>query len=137
METIKDIKKAIDSMDVTLMQDTLAYLLKVYVLDRGFAYEGVTQSPQTAENLNGSALSFAEIIQQLKNRYTLDELNLFSIDGKNVSISLEGRTYQLTGSNTGKSTVHEESKKDDNARNEKKSDNGFSPSGRFEKLELE
>ena len=68
----------------------------------------------------------------------MEELNVFSIEGGNVFVSIEGNTYQLTkNGNTGNTIKRPEVTNNDKSREKKISDNDLSASGRFEKLELE
>ena len=138
INVIEELTSAIGAMEKEVLRDTLAYLLKVYVLDQGLSYEGKVNTSSNRHHTGESPLSFVELIRELKSRYSMEELNVFSIEGGNVFVSIEGNTYQLTkNGNTGNTIKRPEVTNNDKSREKKISDNDLSASGRFEKLELE
>jgi hypothetical protein len=143
MSVIEDLIKAISGMETGILRETLAHLLKIYVIDRGLSYEGIqnqVHSHKTAgESFNQKSPSFVELIQDLKNRYTMEELHQFSVEGNAVFITIDGNKYQIAQGNPVKNTNDNpgEKKVDDTSPDNRISADGQSPCGRFEKLELE
>jgi predicted heme/steroid binding protein len=125
-------------MDTNTLKETLAYLLKLYVIDRGLSYKGIQGLKPALQETGSSSPSFAEIIRELKSRYPLKELESFSIEKDRVYISIQGEKYQITEGNSPDSAPHNrEEKKEDLSPDIKTGNDGQSPCGRFEKLEME
>lgn len=94
-----DIATALDSFDQETLKETLAYLLKIYVIDKEVGYDGFVQD-NLDSNLNfnevskGSGVeainSFNELIVNSKSRYSFKELELFSVEDGKVYIEIDG-----------------------------------------------
>lgn len=101
----EDIAAALDSFDQETLKETLAYLLKIYVIDKEVGYDGVVQDGVDSNvNLNevarGSnskdeASSFYELINSCKNRYKFKELDLFSVEDGKVYVEIDGNKQLL------------------------------------------
>jgi hypothetical protein len=138
MDSIGDLTNAIKEMDTDTMRDTLAYLLKLYVIDRGLSFEGIRAVQTTSRGTEKPQPSFAELIRELKTRYSIKELDAFSLDGDQVFISVRGENYPVNGENSGGQTLHTpDNKQADISGDRKECGDSTSRHGRFEKLEMD
>lgn len=135
MSVIENLVKVINTMEINTLKETLAYLLKIYVIDRGLSYEGIQDIKSDTHKAGNTQPSFTEVIRDLKNRYSMKELHNFLIEGDHVFISLKGKKYRLT--EEGPVENSPETKNADISRDKKSTDDRGSPCGRFEKLEME
>lgn len=147
-KTIEDILKSIDFMDIETLRETIAYIIKIYIIDKGISYDGnisdsvgqdvYSESPLSA--MPGKTPIFFELIQELKNKYTAPELNMFTIENQNVFINIEGRNHLISNkvnNRTDQSISHlEEVKKADSNPDEDFNQPNTLP-GRFKNLEME
>jgi hypothetical protein len=135
---LKNIKNAIHEMDTELLRDTLAYVLKVYVVDKQSSPPASVPGNQPGNPaVEETPQSFAGIIRDLKKRCTFAELNLFSVEGNKVFIHINNTRYELTDTGTASPGTGPESNTYTPPGKETIKENGSSPSGRFEKLELD
>jgi hypothetical protein len=134
---LNNIRNAINEMDTELLRDTLAYILKVYVVDKQSSSPAPVNQPGIPLQ-EESPQSFAGVIRTLKKRYPFTELNLFSIEGNKVFINIDNNRYELTDTGTVSPGAGPESHTYTPPGKETTiKENGSSPSGRFEKLELD
>ncbi|MBN1699179.1 MAG: hypothetical protein JW881_16790 [Spirochaetales bacterium] len=101
-DTVNDILSAMSGMDTETLRATLAYLLKVYVIDKQLQYEGNIVDNDTATPPRQRPIAdFWELMTEMKRNYDhIRELNMFSVEGGNVFITLEHKRYQLTENET-------------------------------------
>ncbi|MDY6969460.1 MAG: hypothetical protein SVR08_12520 [Spirochaetota bacterium] len=147
-KTIEDILKSIDFMDIETLRETIAYIIKIYIIDKGISYDGNISDSVGQDVYSESPLSampektpiFFELIQELKNKYTVPELNMFTIENQNVFINIEGRNHLISNkvnNRTVQSISHlEEVKKADSNPDEDFNQPNTLP-GRFKNLEME
>ena len=101
---IEDILRSIDFLDNGTLKETLAYIIKIYILDRGVSYDGSVNDniEQNAYNINEvSSISinsptFTELILELKKKYTIPELNMFTVENEKTFITIEGKKYMIS-----------------------------------------
>ncbi|MCP4133343.1 MAG: hypothetical protein GY754_20415 [bacterium] len=146
-KSIDDIVKAIDFLDTDSLKETLAYILKIYIIDKELAYDGrvyddvsgSTSSESRGEGITLENPTFAELISEAKKKYSFPELNLFTIENDNVSINLNGTRHPLGSGGSGAPTrpARTESRPEP-ASSPANSNNGSADSPeRFRNLELD
>lgn len=100
-ESIKDILSSIEFMDNQSIKETLAYLIKVYIIDKEISYQGsVNDQVNCSASSNQSSpvknySEFSELINDLKRKYEFSELNLFSTDKNKTYVKIDGRKMLL------------------------------------------
>ncbi|MBN2532174.1 MAG: hypothetical protein JXB88_04750 [Spirochaetales bacterium] len=138
MTIIENLAKAINTMETDMLRETLIYILKIYVIDRGLSYEGIQDMGGNSPKAGKGVISFTEIIRDLKNHYSMKELDHFSIEGESVFISIEGKKYQLTEEIIkNNQEVNDTELSRDKLSRDKQSENGQPSCGRFGKLEMD
>lgn len=138
IKTIEDITKGMEEMDPLTLKSTLAYLLKLYVIDKEAAYKGNATAPAGPPAEKERSGTFTELITQLKRDYNMEELKKFTIEGGNVFISLENKKYQLTSDNTktAPDTLYTEHNNIEPSRTEKQTPPPPGGDDRFRNLEM-
>jgi hypothetical protein len=139
--TTEEILEAIGRLDEKTLKDTLAYLLKVYVIDHGISYDkGIKADTDTAaprQTVNVPA-TFAELITGLKQEYPMDELKRFSVEDDIVFVTLDGRKLRLSETRSGEPGERvTENKQISPTKTTRPGGNGTASNSRFEKLELD
>ena len=160
-DTQANILDSIAHLDTETLKNTLAYLLKVYVIDKEVTYDGLVTDDRildtapaaaTGENREQTAApaesvrSFLELVEMLKKKYHFPELNLFEINDNRVYIELDGRKHLIPVQTNSMSPMSARSGPNsarsnplDKPKNENKEPNkpaGQSPD-RFKNLELD
>ncbi len=133
--TVENILGAIERMDAKTLKDTLAYLLKVYVIDRGLGYEGYVTDDTVREQ--EAPRTFAELVMSLKERFPMEELRLFQVEGQNVFITIDGKRTRISGAKqSGTDTRPDQPVPNVQVQNKNRPTDTKS-NGRFGKLELD
>jgi hypothetical protein len=137
--TVSDILKSINSFDENTLRETLAYIIKVYILDKGISYEGQINetsiqknnvSPPQIMQSSGSS-NFRELIMDLKRTHSFPELKMFSIENDELIFTIDGKKHTISKRETVE-RITDKRDIDQNNRQEK-SDSA----GRFNKLEMD
>jgi len=105
----ESIALAINSFDKEMLVDTLSYLIKLYVIDKGVGYKGGVTEPgfnSASSNVGAPAISqqsssFAELIRLAKSGNNMRELDLFEVEGERVYIRLNDRRHLINSSGRG------------------------------------
>ena len=101
--TIDDIVRSLDNIGETELRETLAFLLKTYVIDGGLKSSGVetTAPPSNLQRIDNKVpknyTEFRELIADLKQMYGFSELKLFSVEANKVYINISGEKYEIEG----------------------------------------
>jgi hypothetical protein len=135
------ILKAIEHLDVKTLRETLAYLLKVYVIDKGVSYDrGISAELEDsqAQHTGNLPVTFADLITEIKEQYPMAELKRFSVEDGVVFVTIDGRKFRLSETRSNEPVErHIEQKQSSPPKNVRPGNNGTNPSSRFEKLELD
>ena len=106
-ETLKNITKSIDHLDKKTLKEILAYILKIYIIDKEIEYEGIVndnieqnQDNTTTDLLNIKSHNFVDLIYELKSKYSIPELDCFLIEDDKVYIQLDGKRHLLSKKNS-------------------------------------
>lgn len=105
---VQELEKSIASLKPEILRHTLAYLLKVYVIDKG-PVGGAGLSLNSGDSASRDPLrqsyeNFTQLMTALKRSFTLEELNLFTIEGGKVYITLENKRYQISAESPARDT---------------------------------
>jgi len=95
MDETDKILQALQHMDQETLKNTLAYLLKVYVIDKKVLYDGAAPVLPVQVLPDAAPLTFTKLITEIKRNYQLEELKQFSIEGGRVYITLEHKRYLI------------------------------------------
>ena len=98
MEELNKIIQAIEHMDKETLKNTLAYLIKVYIIDKKLLYDGAAAEPSPPVLSGTAPLTFTELMTEIKRNYQMEELKKFSIEGGRVYIALDNKRYQISSS---------------------------------------
>ena len=101
--TIDDIIRSLDNFGETELRETLAFLLKTYVIDGGLKSSGVETHAQTPpsnlqkvdQRIPVNYGDFKELILDLKKMYSFSELKLFSVEANKTFINLKGEKHEI------------------------------------------
>jgi hypothetical protein len=107
---LENINKSIENLDIETLKQTLSFLIKVYVLEKGIGYEGnildniddsqiaavKSVSSSNSEKIN----SFSELIIEFKKSYAFNELNNFVVENGKVYFLLNGRKQLISNEST-------------------------------------
>ncbi len=95
-EITTGVKDALADSDRDALLEMLTFIIKEYVVDGPPPM--LIHQAETIADLG--RLSFAQLIAQLQTRLDLAELNLFVVDGEQVSVRVGGAMHPLTGGRT-------------------------------------
>ncbi len=141
IDSINEVLKSIEYMDIETLRETLAYIIKIYILDKEIAYEGpvydgINSKIENRDSFNPVCLT--ELIRECQKRFAIPELNLFSVEDEKTYITLNGEKRLLStrdSKNEAPAKSPENRKKsDDNAASNK---NPSQSNGRFRNLEMD
>ena len=122
-KVLEDILNSIDHLDKDILKETLAYLLKTYIIDREVEYEGkiydnIDNNQHNNElpiSINYKSPTFADLIYEFKNKYAIPEIDLFSIENGKVFIQLDDKKHLISKDSANTSSVSEKKIKTENA----------------------
>ena len=140
-KTLEDIAKSIDHLDKETLKETLAYILKLYIIDKGIEYDGEVidniEQTQCYEDINNqkNISHFTDLIDKLKKEYSFLELNNFLIENGSVFIKLDGKKYLISEKNIKK--TKDASIKSTEAYEKLKTTSYKSSPDRFKNLEMD
>ena len=118
MDSLHEIINSLDFLDEKTLKETLAYIIKVYVIDRDISYDGEIVEAQSSSDIQTTSpvkqqksVTFTELLSDLKKNCSFSELNLFSIENNNAFITIEGRKMMIPRGNAIETPVHLPEKK--------------------------
>lgn len=137
--TVTDILKSINSFDENTLRETLAYIIKVYILDKGISYEGqINETTKQHNTVNSPQImkssdyaQFSELIMDLKRVYSFPELNMFSFENDALVIILDGKKHTISKNETAKQITGTTDIDPNNKQGQSDT------TGRFKKLEMD
>lgn len=137
--TVSDILKSINSFDENTLRETLAYIIKVYILDKGISYEGQINETRTQNNTVNSPqilkssdyAHFSELIMDLKRSYSFPELKMFSLENDALVLTLDGKKHTISKNQTAKQITGTGDIDPNNKQGQSDT------TGRFKKLEMD
>jgi len=136
---VENIMDSIKNLDNESLKETLALLIKVYVLDKGIEYEenafdDTDDSEKFSIKTNSDQTkSFAELIFNLKQKYNFPELNNFIIENQNVFLQLNGNKYLISDNN-----INDKKEKNPQIKKDVQINNILKPSPeRFKNIEMD
>lgn len=140
---IDNIVASIQQFDRNTLEDTLAYLLKTYVIDNGVQFNGVIHEGEINNSANemkaqstASVDTFAALITDLKNKKSFPELELFTVENGKVYIELDG-SKKLIIANKANIKNNKDQQKTEVKNVAENSDTQKSMPGRFGNLEMD
>lgn len=99
-KTIENLLNSIEHFDKDMLKETLAYVLKVYVLDKGLQYDGDIKDNISKTNYNINQFSknktFIDLITGIKRNYSFKELENFIIEGDKVYFQINNTKHLIT-----------------------------------------
>jgi hypothetical protein len=95
----QNILGSLDFMDEKSVRETLAYILKTYIVDKDISFDGTiteTKSQDSPVMLPASGKkysSFLDMLSNMKKEYEFPELNFFSIEDNKIFVTMQGNKH--------------------------------------------
>jgi hypothetical protein len=101
-KNLEDVVQSLEFLDHETLKRTLAYIIKIYIIDKGISYNGQVETSISAvdniqpENQQLRSSTFNHLLAELKKTYSFPELDLFEVDETGTYIKLNGKRELLT-----------------------------------------
>lgn len=148
--TIDDIVRSLDILDEAGLRETLAYIIKTYVIDGGLKTSGVENRQASFDAQTRDARvpvnysDFKELIQDCKKMYNFPELKKFTVEANTLYVNLDGEKHvfeekadESSGDSRPAPAQQQSEPRSAPDSQQQPRDNSGSGSGRFSNLEID